>query len=93
MRGLLGGGQQDDFPPNLHYLKHTHLVFLRFPHKAALVCRNYPGSEIRNGVRWLTPNTVADVALGDIRIIQAKRLCSPPVLALAQLKWTVTRDG
>ena len=27
-----------DFPPCLHYLKHTHLVLLRFPHKAGLVC-------------------------------------------------------
>lgn len=27
-----------DFPPRLLYLKRTHLVFLRFPHKDVLVC-------------------------------------------------------
>lgn len=31
--GIIG-----DFPPRLHYLKHTHLVFLRFTYKAGLVC-------------------------------------------------------
>lgn len=27
-----------DFPLGLRYLKHTHLVFLKFLHKAGLVC-------------------------------------------------------
>lgn len=27
-----------DFPPRLPYLKHTHLVYFRFPKKAVLVC-------------------------------------------------------
>lgn len=56
-----------DFPPGLHHLQHTHLVFLRFSHKAGFVCaetvqevRSDMGQTWRRG--WqLTKDTVADV--------------------------------
>lgn len=42
----------DDFPPCLHYLKHLHLVFLRFPHKAALcMYRNRRWDQMWDGYR------------------------------------------
>lgn len=46
-------GEEDiiaDFPPHLLYLKLTQLVFLRFPHKAALVCPETGTSDMGKSV-------------------------------------------
>lgn len=94
----MAGKEEDimgDFPSRLHYLKHTHLGFLRLPHKGLV----YPetAQEVRSdvgksvmvdsgysslcGVGWLQDS------------LEKKRPCSRSALAPTKPDWAVTGDG
>lgn len=79
-----------DFPPGLHHLQHTHLVFLRFSHKAGFVCAETV-QEVRSDMgKRVTAYIGYSSWCGVLMTAQAERVYSLCVFAPTKLAWTLT---